>query len=86
MTVGQTSSLVITITDKTTGKPFVGMLPKEITIMPSQSLFTISPQVVRLTNSEGKSVSLISADKAGSSDFIILYNMKSVAKISVTVR
>lgn len=52
MNVGQTSSLVITITDKATGKPFVGMLPKEITIIPTQALMTLSPQVVRITNNE----------------------------------
>ena|GEM_PF-4232291 len=64
MVVGQTSSLVIKITNKATGKPFVGMLPEDLTIIPSQSLLTLSPQVVRLTNSEGKANVLISADKA----------------------
>ncbi len=85
MTVGQTSSLVVSVTDKD-GKPYAGVLPKEITIMPSQSLFTISPQVIRLTNSDGKAIALISADKEGTSDIVISYNMKAIAKISVTVK
>lgn len=85
MTQWQTSSLVISITDKN-GKPYVGMLPKELTIIPSESLFTISPQVVRLTDSQGKAVVLLSADRTGTSDLIVSYNMKSVAKITVTVR
>lgn len=86
MNVGQTSSLVLTITDKNTGKPFAGMLPKEITVIPTQSILTLSPQVIRLTNNEGKAVILISADRSGSTDLIVSYNMKSVAKISVSVR
>lgn len=85
MNVGQTSSLIITIADKATGKPFVGMLPKEITIIPTQALMTLSPQVVRITNSEGKAIILINATKAGSTDMVISYNMKSIAKISVKI-
>ncbi len=86
MTVGQTSSLVVTVTDKNTGAPYVGMLPKEITIIPSEALFTLSPQVIRLTNSEGKALVLMSANRAGTSDLVIFYNMKSFAKIAVSVK
>lgn len=85
MKVGNTSSIIITITDKN-GKPYAGVLPKDITLIASENLMTLSPQVVRLTNSEGKAVILISADKAGKTDLIVSYNMKSVAKISINIQ
>lgn len=85
MSVGHTSSIIVTITDKN-GKPYSGVLPKDLTLIPSAGIVTLSPQVVRLTNSEGKAVVLMSADKAGKTDIVVSYNMKSVAKISLSVQ
>lgn len=86
MSVGQTTSLILLVKDKTTGKPYVGMLPKDVTIIPSNMILTLSPQVIRITNYEGKAIILISADKAGTTDLIISYNMKSLANIPVTIK
>lgn len=85
LSVGQTSSIVISVTDKN-GKPYVGALPKDLTLIPSENIVTLSPQVVRLTNNEGKAVVLVSADVAGSADLVISYNMKSLAKIAIKVQ
>ena len=61
ISVGDTTSIVILITDKN-GKPFVGMLPKEVTLIPSVNNISLSPQVIRLTNSDGKAIVLMSAN------------------------
>lgn len=83
--IGNTTSLVITITDKN-GKPYMGMLPKEITLIPSENIVTLSPQVVRLTNSDGKAIILMSADKVGSTTIIVSYNMKTIGKINANIQ
>lgn len=83
--VGDTTSIIISITDKD-GKPFVGMLPKEITLIPSVSNITLSPQVIRLTNSDGKALVLISANSAGKTSIVVSYNMKTISKIDLTVQ
>lgn len=61
LTRGQTSSIVISVTDKN-GKPYVGALPKDLTLVPSENIVTLSPQVIRLTDGHGKAVVLVSAD------------------------
>lgn len=86
MDVGQTTSLVIQVTDKATGKPYVGMLPKEISLVLSENILTLSPQIIRLTNSDGKALVLISADRIGSTSLVVSYNMKTLSKMTVTVK
>lgn len=83
--VGQTTSLVIKVTDKN-GKPFVGKLPKDVTLIPSENIISLSPQVIRLTNSEGKAVILISANQAGTTSLVASYNMKTLSKMNITVK
>ncbi len=77
--------MVIQVTDKS-GKPFVGKLPKDITLIPSENIISLSPQVIRLTNSDGKAIVLISADQAGTTSLIASYNMKTLSKMNITVK
>ena len=78
------SSLSIKIVDAS-GKPFAGMIGKEISIMPSVQNIDISPRIVRYI-SQGESILLLYAKEIGNTELVVTYGDIVLGKIALRIQ
>lgn len=78
------SSLSVKITDLT-GKPFAGMIGKELSIMPSIQNIDISPRIVRYI-SQGETILLLYAKEKWNTDLVVMYGDIVLGKIALRIQ